>query len=212
MKLYKSSCYLVSHKFDNTPQSSDLVLYTGDNSTDEPPISSTRRNETKKKPRSSKLCISRVLLHNAQKNHRGQEAREDSIQIFHPRSRHQWRDNPKDLETKTGLRPYFDISKEEKLEFPELVFRFKGGAKMEFPLTITFHWFRARGLVMLDLTLLRKKLKWLMEDSIEEPKNVDNNNGSVRLRERKPFQYVVECEHWRDLVLCVEEGVLILRT
>ncbi|XP_068323313.1 uncharacterized protein [Pyrus communis] len=77
-----------------------------------------------------------------------------------------------------------------------------------------------------DSTLLRRELKWLMEDAIEETKNVDNNDGSVRLRveieelymlwkqrveERRPFQYVVGCEHWRDLVLCVEEGVLIPR-
>ncbi|KAM2948889.1 hypothetical protein FF1_035844 [Malus domestica] len=77
-----------------------------------------------------------------------------------------------------------------------------------------------------DSTLLRRELKWLVEDAIEEPENVDNNGGRVRLRveieelymlwkqrveERRPFQYVVGCEHWRDLVLCVEEGVLIPR-
>ncbi|KAM1795834.1 hypothetical protein TB1_035238 [Malus domestica] len=74
-----------------------------------------------------------------------------------------------------------------------------------------------------DSTLLRRELKWLVEDAIEEPENVDNNGGRVRLRveieglymlwkqrveERRPFQYVVGCEHWRDLVLCVEEGGL----
>nr|XP_028958591.1 uncharacterized protein LOC103428096 [Malus domestica] len=32
-----------------------------------------------------------------------------------------------------------------------------------------------------------------------------------RVEERRHFQYVVGCEHWRDLVLCVEEGVLIPR-
>lgn len=32
-----------------------------------------------------------------------------------------------------------------------------------------------------------------------------------RIEERRPFQYVVGCEHWRDLVLSVEEGVLIPR-
>ncbi|KAM1044818.1 hypothetical protein ACFX2I_035787 [Malus domestica] len=77
-----------------------------------------------------------------------------------------------------------------------------------------------------DSTLLRRELKWLVEDAIEEPQNVDNNGGRVRLRveieelymlwkqrveERRPFQYVVGCKHWRDLVLCVEEGVLIPR-
>ncbi|KAG2314394.1 hypothetical protein Bca52824_017516 [Brassica carinata] len=32
-----------------------------------------------------------------------------------------------------------------------------------------------------------------------------------RIEKRTPFQYVVGCEHWRDLGLCVEEGVLIPR-
>lgn len=32
-----------------------------------------------------------------------------------------------------------------------------------------------------------------------------------RVEERRPFQYIVGCEHWRDLVLSVEEGVLIPR-
>lgn len=32
-----------------------------------------------------------------------------------------------------------------------------------------------------------------------------------RIEKRRPFQYIVGCEHWRDLVLSVEEGVLIPR-
>lgn len=32
-----------------------------------------------------------------------------------------------------------------------------------------------------------------------------------RIEKRKPFQYLVGCEHWRDLVLSVEEGVFIPR-
>lgn len=32
-----------------------------------------------------------------------------------------------------------------------------------------------------------------------------------RIEERRPFQYIVGCEHWRDLVLSVEDGVLIPR-
>lgn len=31
------------------------------------------------------------------------------------------------------------------------------------------------------------------------------------MEQRKPFQYIVGCEHWRDLVLVVQEGVLIPR-
>jgi methylase of polypeptide subunit release factors len=32
-----------------------------------------------------------------------------------------------------------------------------------------------------------------------------------RVRDRRPFQYVVGCTHWRDLILSVQEGVLIPR-
>lgn len=32
-----------------------------------------------------------------------------------------------------------------------------------------------------------------------------------RIETRRPFQYIVGCEHWRDLVLCVQDGVLIPR-
>ncbi|KAK4341979.1 hypothetical protein RND71_037795 [Anisodus tanguticus] len=35
--------------------------------------------------------------------------------------------------------------------------------------------------------------------------------GNKGVEKRRPFQYIVGCEHWRDLVLSVEEGVLIPR-
>ncbi|CAH2043568.1 unnamed protein product [Thlaspi arvense] len=85
----------------------------------------------------------------------------------------------------------------------------------------------------LDSAALLRELKWLIEDSIIDDHPVIHrretpNEGeqSVKLRasleelydlwrqrieKRRPFQYVVGCEHWRDLVLCVEEGVLIPR-
>ncbi|KAL0721382.1 hypothetical protein Bca4012_035981 [Brassica carinata] len=87
----------------------------------------------------------------------------------------------------------------------------------------------------LDSILLLRELKWLIEDSIEDDDHYPvitrrevNYDGekSVKMRasleelyelwrqrieKRRPFQYVVGCEHWRDLVLCVEEGVLIPR-
>nr|POE69876.1 release factor glutamine methyltransferase [Quercus suber] len=52
-----------------------------------------------------------------------------------------------------------------------------------------------------DSDLLCRELKWLMEDAIED---------HTRIEERRPFQYLVGCEHWRDLVLSVQDGVLIL--
>lgn len=86
-----------------------------------------------------------------------------------------------------------------------------------------------------DSTLLRRELNWLIEDSIEDPgasssiaheEDGRNYDTVVKLRaclddlhmlwkqrieERRPFQYLVGCEHWRDLVLSVQEGVLIPR-
>ncbi|KAL3820946.1 hypothetical protein ACJIZ3_006851 [Penstemon smallii] len=85
-----------------------------------------------------------------------------------------------------------------------------------------------------DSTLLHRELNWLIEDALEKPTilsppNHNNNYEAAnavslrvclddlyelwkqRIEERRPFQYVVGCEHWRDLVLSVEEGVLIPR-
>ncbi|KAF2286106.1 hypothetical protein GH714_010401 [Hevea brasiliensis] len=82
-----------------------------------------------------------------------------------------------------------------------------------------------------DSTLLCRELRWLLEDSLEDHSLISqlgsqNYHMDVRLRasldelyvlwrqrieERRPFQYIVGCEHWRDLVLSVQEGVLIPR-
>lgn len=47
----------------------------------------------------------------------------------------------------------------------------------------------------------------LLRSSIEELEE----QWTQRVRDRRPFQYVVGCAHWRDLVLSVQEGVLIPR-
>ncbi|XP_019443714.1 PREDICTED: uncharacterized protein LOC109348002 isoform X1 [Lupinus angustifolius] len=82
-----------------------------------------------------------------------------------------------------------------------------------------------------DSSILCRELKWLMEDAVEDhtlfsKMGFENNDESVKMRvgidelydlwkerieKRRPFQYVVGCEHWRDLVLSVQEGVLIPR-
>ncbi|KAK4439618.1 Release factor glutamine methyltransferase [Sesamum alatum] len=85
-----------------------------------------------------------------------------------------------------------------------------------------------------DSTLLLRELNWLVEDALEQPSLLSPKNSSSnyddaapvsiraclddlyklwkqRIEERRPFQYVVGCEHWRDLILSVEEGVLIPR-
>ncbi|KVI10283.1 DNA methylase, N-6 adenine-specific, conserved site-containing protein [Cynara cardunculus var. scolymus] len=78
---------------------------------------------------------------------------------------------------------------------------------------------------------LHRELNWLIEDALENPQSLLTSNeyeidsvlnlradlGDLyslwkqRIEQRRPFQYVVGCEHWRDLVLSVEEGVLIPR-
>lgn len=79
-----------------------------------------------------------------------------------------------------------------------------------------------------DSSILCRELKWLMEDAVEDHSllmGVENdervqmrveirelyNLWKKRIEERRPFQYIVGCEHWRDLVLSVQEGVLIPR-
>ncbi|KAK7271324.1 hypothetical protein RJT34_27120 [Clitoria ternatea] len=81
-----------------------------------------------------------------------------------------------------------------------------------------------------DSSLLCREIKWLMEDAVEDH-SVFSHVGlegdecvkmrvdieelyclwKQRVQERRPFQYIVGCEHWRDLVLSVQEGVLIPR-
>ncbi|CAM8879416.1 unnamed protein product [Rhodiola kirilowii] len=85
-----------------------------------------------------------------------------------------------------------------------------------------------------DATLLRRELNWLLEDVVDDKDKsltplmdiVEGDDKPVKLRasvdnlyllwtqriqKRRPFQYIVGCEHWRDLVLCVQDGVLIPR-
>lgn len=83
-----------------------------------------------------------------------------------------------------------------------------------------------------DSTLLHRELNWLIEDVVENPSAISRNGDEVddasilslraelddlyslwkqRIEQRRPFQYLVGCEHWRDLVLSVQEGVLIPR-
>ncbi|XP_048129530.1 release factor glutamine methyltransferase isoform X2 [Rhodamnia argentea] len=85
-----------------------------------------------------------------------------------------------------------------------------------------------------DSTLLCRELNWLMEDVLDgsdpslmhkavardDPDTIISLKADVqelyslwkqRIDERRPFQYIVGCQHWRDLILCVREGVLIPR-
>ncbi|KAD3067172.1 hypothetical protein E3N88_35052 [Mikania micrantha] len=79
-----------------------------------------------------------------------------------------------------------------------------------------------------DSEILLRELSWLIEDALENPQSLSTGSqvevlrlradlGDLytlwkqRIEIRRPFQYIVGCEHWRDLVLSVEEGVLIPR-
>ncbi|XP_071725743.1 uncharacterized protein [Rutidosis leptorrhynchoides] len=78
-----------------------------------------------------------------------------------------------------------------------------------------------------DSNILHRELNWLIEDALQNPNFEYEKNDTVlqlrtelsdlyllwnqRIEKRRPFQYIVGCEHWRDLVLSVEEGVLIPR-
>ncbi|KAL6643773.1 hypothetical protein ACP70R_018539 [Stipagrostis hirtigluma subsp. patula] len=82
---------------------------------------------------------------------------------------------------------------------------------------------RAEALVPASAPHLRRHLRWLLDDAAP-----DASSGSDpallrapldelealwlrHVRDRRPFQYVVGNEHWRDLVVAVREGVLIPR-
>ncbi|MCL7035452.1 hypothetical protein MKW94_026352 [Papaver nudicaule] len=75
-----------------------------------------------------------------------------------------------------------------------------------------------------EVSTLCREIQWLLQDVVVEAEQ--RGEGVVKLRaemdqlyilwnqrieKRKPFQYIVGCEHWRDLVLCVQDGVLIPR-
>uniref|UniRef100_A0A7N0URK1 Methyltransferase small domain-containing protein n=1 Tax=Kalanchoe fedtschenkoi TaxID=63787 RepID=A0A7N0URK1_KALFE len=88
-----------------------------------------------------------------------------------------------------------------------------------------------------DATLLCRELNWLLDDVVvhqqddtsllpilDHPHPDDSKPvflraslddlclmWNQRIHQRRPFQYIVGCQHWRDLVLCVQEGVLIPR-
>ncbi|XP_078178116.1 RNA methyltransferase family protein [Carex rostrata] len=86
------------------------------------------------------------------------------------------------------------------------------------------HWAKAQALSVPSLSSdLLRQLSWFLQDTTSphpsQPSTVllrtelDNlyTLWRERVEQRKPFQYIVGCEHWRELVLVVQEGVLIPR-
>ncbi|CAN6357035.1 unnamed protein product, partial [Urochloa humidicola] len=64
---------------------------------------------------------------------------------------------------------------------------------------------------------LHRHLRWLLADASSDPALLRAPLGDLEdmwerhVRDRRPFQYVVGNEHWRDMVVAVREGVLIPR-
>lgn len=79
---------------------------------------------------------------------------------------------------------------------------------------------------------LIRELTWLLQDATSDPHTSFLQLGTThpiwrvplrvelkelyvlwkaRVEERRPLQYIVGCEHWRDLILVVRDGVLIPR-
>ncbi|KAK8961772.1 hypothetical protein KSP40_PGU018716 [Platanthera guangdongensis] len=67
---------------------------------------------------------------------------------------------------------------------------------------------------------LIREISWLLQDATSQDGDTFLLRTDLedlyrlwrqRIEERRPFQYIVGCQHWRDLVLAVSEGVLIPR-
>ncbi|XP_020095214.1 uncharacterized protein LOC109714896 [Ananas comosus] len=85
-------------------------------------------------------------------------------------------------------------------------------------------WAESLALSSVDDPHLLRELSWLIDDASahKHPRNDSlvplraelhelYELWRERIEKRRPFQYLVGCEHWRDLVLGVREGVLIPR-
>ncbi|CAN6348484.1 unnamed protein product, partial [Urochloa humidicola] len=84
---------------------------------------------------------------------------------------------------------------------------------------------RASALVPPSAPHLHRHLRWLLADASSSPNPSSSTDPALlraplgdleamwerHVRDRRPFQYVVGNEHWRDLVVAVREGVLIPR-
>ncbi|EXC01923.1 Aspartic proteinase nepenthesin-2 [Morus notabilis] len=169
LRLAKFSYCLVSHRFDDTSFSSDLVLYSS-SSDDKQPEGSISYTPFQKNPSLSSIpalkeyyyiLIRKVIVGKTHvkipyrylvpgsDGHGGtivdsgttftymEKPVFDAVSSEFAKQMANYT-RAKGIENRTGLGPCFDISKEKSVNFPELVLQFKGGAKMNLPLTNYF--------------------------------------------------------------------------
>lgn len=168
MGLKKFSYCLVSHRFDEEPESSDLILTAGSHSgvskTEDLSYTPFLKNKLGGHPTYEeyyyvnlrKITVGgkhvRVpydLLVPGSDGHGGTivdsgttftfmdgKVYEAVAREFERQLAHHSRDG--DVENHSGFRPCYNVSSGMVLSFPELVFHFKGGAKMELPVADYF--------------------------------------------------------------------------
>lgn len=167
MGLKKFSYCLLSHNFDDSPESSDLILQTG--STGDSKTNGLSYTPFRKNPSGSNAAFREYYYLTLRSVVVGGERVKIPFEFLVPGpdgnggtivdsgSTFTFMERPvfdlvarefekqlgnftraKDIEAQTGLRPCFDFSGIKTVPFPELTFQFKGGAKMTLPVSNYF--------------------------------------------------------------------------
>uniref|UniRef100_A0A7N0UXD2 Peptidase A1 domain-containing protein n=1 Tax=Kalanchoe fedtschenkoi TaxID=63787 RepID=A0A7N0UXD2_KALFE len=177
MGLKKFSYCLLSHKFDDAPKSSALVLDTGDAE-----VAGLSYTPFRKNPVGSNTAFLDYYYVTLRRIIVGEKRLKIPHSFLVPGSdgnggtivdsgsTFTFMDKPvydvvarefelqmgnytraADVEKETSLRPCFDVSQEKTVSFPELYFAFKGGAKMGLPLTNYFSVLDRPGVVCMTI-------------------------------------------------------------
>uniref|UniRef100_A0A7N0V1C1 Peptidase A1 domain-containing protein n=1 Tax=Kalanchoe fedtschenkoi TaxID=63787 RepID=A0A7N0V1C1_KALFE len=177
MGLKKFSYCLLSHKFDDAPKSSDLVLDSGNGK-----VAGVRYTPFRKNPVGSNTAFQEYYYVTLRRIIVGQKILKIPYKFLVPGSdgnggtivdsgstftfmdkrvhnlvarefESQMGNYTRalDVEKETNLRPCFDVSKGETVSFPELYFAFKGGAKMGLALANYFSVVDRAGVVCMTI-------------------------------------------------------------
>ncbi|KAJ1385794.1 Xylanase inhibitor, C-terminal [Sesbania bispinosa] len=165
MNLKRFSHCLVSHRFDDSPESSDLVLdnSSGDKKTNGVSYTPFQKNPLSKNPALSKyyyVTLRKIIVGGKKVRIPSRFLAPDSNgnggSILDSGSTFTFMERPvfdlvaqefekqvnytrvRDAEKQSGLSPCFNVSGHETASFPGLTFQFRGGAKMTLPLTNYF--------------------------------------------------------------------------